>query len=57
MPANWKKATLFMLGAYWLVTVLVILFIIALNAVVHFPSAEELGVPITQAPGYLATIP
>lgn len=57
MPKKWFKATLLMLGAYWVVTILVILFIVALNAVVHFPSAEEMGVPVTQAPGYLATIP
>lgn len=57
MVTNWKKATWLMLAAYWVVTALAILFIIGFNMVYTFPTAEELGLPVTQAPGYLATLP
>jgi hypothetical protein len=57
MIGNWKKATLLMLGAYWIVTLLVIGFMFVLDAFYHFPKAAELGVSAGQSPAYLATIP
>ena len=51
------KATLYLFIAYWIVTVLGILLTILFDVIFHPPTPEELGVPVTQAPAYLMTLP
>ena len=43
--------------AYWLVTILGILLTVAFAAIFRPPSPQELGVPFSQAPAYLMTLP
>lgn len=57
MPTRIGKATLYLFIAYWIVTILGILLTILFAAVFHPPTPEELGVPVTQAPAYLMTLP
>jgi len=57
MPTRIGKATLYLMIAYWIVTILGILLTIFFAAIFHPPTPEELGVPVTQAPAYLMTLP
>lgn len=57
MPTHIGKATLYLFIAYWIVTILGILLTILFDAVFQPPTPEELGVPVTQAPAYLMTLP
>jgi hypothetical protein len=57
MPANLKRATLYLLLAYWIVTILGLLLTILFAALFHPPSPQDLGVTASQAPAYLMTIP
>ncbi len=57
MPARVLKATLFLLLAYWIVTMLGIVLTIVLSAVYKLPSAAEAGVSVARQPAYLMTIP
>jgi hypothetical protein len=52
-----KKATVYFLVAYWIVTLLGILLTVLFAAAFHPPTPQELGVPVTQAPAYLMTLP
>lgn len=54
---NLKKAIWYMLLSYWIVTVKVVLFIIALGAIYHLPGAAELGVSVGRSPAYLMSMP
>ncbi len=57
MPSQLKMAILYWFTAYWIVTILGI-FLTVLLAVIFKPlTPEELGVPVTQAPAYLMTLP
>lgn len=55
--ANLKKALLYMLLSYWIVTVKVVLLIIVLGAIFHLPGAAELGVSVGRSPAYLLSMP
>jgi hypothetical protein len=57
MLQNTKKATLYFLYAYWIVTILGIVLTILFACLFDPPSPEELGVTASQAPAYLMTIP
>ena len=57
MPNRTGKAVLYLLIAYWIVTILGILLTILFDVLFHPPTPEELGVPVTQAPAYLMTLP
>jgi len=57
IPTRIGKATLYLFIAYWIVTILGILLTIFFAATFHPPTPEELGVPVTQAPAYLMTLP
>ena len=57
MVTSWKKALLYLVGAYWIVTLLVVGLIIALGAIYHLPGAAELGVSVGQSPAYVQSMP
>ncbi len=57
LPSQPRKAIWYFLLAYWIVTILGILLTIAFMVIFRPPSAQELGVPFSQAPAYLMTIP
>jgi hypothetical protein len=57
LPAQPRKAIWYFILAYWIVTVLGILLTIAFAAIFKPPSPQELGVPFSQAPAYLMTLP
>ena len=57
LPSQPRKATWYFVLAYWIVTILGILLTIAFMFIFKPPSAQELGVPFSQAPAYLMTIP
>ena len=57
MPSKLKKAALYWFAAYWIVTILGILLTILFAAIFQPPTPEQLGVPVTQAPAYLSTLP
>jgi hypothetical protein len=57
LPAQPRKATWYFILAYWIVTVLGILLTIAFAAIFKPPSPQDLGVPFSQAPAYLMTLP
>lgn len=57
MPKQLLKASFHFFLAYWIVTFLGILLTVAFDVLYHPPSPEELGVPLTQAPAYLMTLP
>jgi hypothetical protein len=57
LPSQPRKAIGYFVLAYWIVTILGILLTIAFAAIFHPLSAQELGVPFSQAPAYLMTIP
>ncbi len=57
MPARIGKATLYLFIAYWIVTILGMLLTVIFTAIFHPPMPKELGVPFTQVPGYMMTIP
>lgn len=57
MPTRIGKATLYLLIAYWIVTILGILLTLLFDALYHLPTPESLGMPVTQAPAYTMTLP
>lgn len=57
LPSQPRKAIFYFVLAYWLVTILGILLTVAFSMMFHPPSPQELGVPLTQAPAYLMTLP
>jgi len=57
LPSQPRKATWYFVLAYWIVTLLGILLTIAFAIIFRPPSAEELGLPFSQAPAYLMTLP
>jgi hypothetical protein len=57
VPARIGKATLYLLFAYWIVTLFGIALTILFAKCFNPPSPEELGVTASQAPAYLMTIP
>jgi hypothetical protein len=57
IPAQPRKAIGYFVLAYWIVTILGILLTIAFAAIYKPPSAQELGVPFSQTPAYLMTLP
>ena len=57
MPTRIGKASLYLLLAYWIVTLLGILLTMLFAAWFNPPSPTELGVTASQAPAYLMTIP
>jgi hypothetical protein len=57
MPARLAKATLYLFLAYWIVTILGILLTFAFAILFNPPTPQQLGVPLTQAPAYLMTLP
>jgi len=57
LPSQPRKAIWYFLLAYWIVTILGILLTIVFMVIFDPPSAQELGVPFSQAPAYLMTIP
>lgn len=56
-PSEPRKAIWYFLLAYWVVTFLGILLTIAFSAIVKPPSAQALGLPTSQDPSYLMTLP
>jgi hypothetical protein len=57
LPARPCTAIWYFIAAYWVVTVLGILLTVAFAAIFKPPSPQELGVPFSQAPAYLMTLP
>lgn len=57
LPSQPRKALWHFILAYWVVTILGILLTIAFAAIFQPPSPQELGVPFSQAPAYLMTLP
>lgn len=57
MVTDVKRATLFLLLAYWGVTALVVGFIVALGVALHLPTAAELHVSVGRSPAYLRSMP
>lgn len=57
LPAQPRKAIWYFLLAYWIVTILGILLTIVFAAIFQPPSAQELGLPASQDPSYLMTLP
>ena len=57
LPSKPGKASVYFLLAYWIVTLFGIVLTIVMAAIYKPPSAEELGVPFSQAPAYLMTLP
>jgi hypothetical protein len=57
LPSQPRRAIWHFLLAYWVVTVLGILLTVAFAAIFKPPSPQELGVPASQAPAYLMTLP
>ena len=57
LPSQPRKAIWYFLLAYWVVTILGILLTVAFAAIFQPPSPQELGVPFSQAPAYLMTLP
>jgi len=57
MPARIGKASLYLFIAYWIVTVLGILLTILFAAIFHTANPQDLGLPASQAPAYIMTIP
>jgi hypothetical protein len=57
LPSQPRKATGYFLVAYWIVTILGILLTIVFAKIYKPPSPEDLGVPFSQAPAYLMTLP
>lgn len=57
LPARPRTAIWYFIAAYWVVTVLGILLTVAFAAIFKPPSPQELGVPFSQAPAYLMTLP
>lgn len=56
-PSQPRKAAWYFLSAYWIVTMLGFLLTIVFAAIFRPPSPQELGVPFSQAPAYLMTLP
>jgi uncharacterized BrkB/YihY/UPF0761 family membrane protein len=56
-PSLPRKAIWYFVLAYWIVTILGILLTIAFMYIFNPPSPQELGVPASQAPAYLMTLP
>lgn len=52
-----RKAALYFLYSYWIVTILGTLLTILFAVLFNPPSPEELGVTSSQAPAYLMTVP
>jgi hypothetical protein len=57
MLQNLRKGTGYFLVAYWIVTLLGILLTVLFAVVFQPPTPQDLGVPVTQAPAYLMTLP
>lgn len=57
LPTRPRAAIWNFILAYWVVTVLGILLTVAFAAIFKPPSPQELGVPFSQAPAYLMTLP
>lgn len=57
MPTRLGKATLYLLIAYWIVTILGIVLTILFDVIFHPPTPQELGVSASQAPAYMMTLP
>ena len=57
LPTQPRKAIWYFLLAYWIVTLLGILLTITFAAIFQPLSPQELGVPPSQAPAYLMTLP
>lgn len=57
IPSLPRKAIRYFVLAYWVVTILGILLTIAFMYIFRPPSPQELGVPFSQAPAYLMTLP
>lgn len=57
LPTQPRKAIWYFVLAYWIVTILGILLTVAFAAIFKPPSPQELGVPFSQAPAYLMTLP
>ncbi|HEY3473734.1 MAG TPA: hypothetical protein VGK56_03940 [Anaerolineales bacterium] len=57
LPSQPRKAIWYFVLAYWIVTLLGILLTVAFAAIFQPPSPQELGIPLTQAPAYLMTLP
>ncbi len=57
MPARIKTALLYLLAAYWIVTILGFLLTVAFTVIFNPPSPQELGLPAAQAPAYTMTEP
>ena len=57
LPSQPRKAVWYFVFAYWIVTILGVLLTIAFMYIYRPPSAQELGVPFSQTPAYLMTLP
>ena len=57
LPSQPRKATGYFLLAYWVVTIVAVLLTLAFAAIFKPVSAEQLGLPPSQAPAYLMTLP
>ena len=57
LPSQPRKAIWYFVLAYWVVTILGILLTIAFAVFFKPPSAQELGLPASQDPSYLMTLP
>lgn len=57
LPSQPRKAIWYFVLAYWIVTLLGILLTVAFAAIFQPPNPRELGIPLTQAPAYLMTLP
>jgi hypothetical protein len=57
MPTRIKKAVVYLLLAYWIVTLFGFLLTLAFWAWLPLPTAQELGVSASQSPAYLLTVP
>lgn len=57
MVANVKKASVYLIAGYWIVTLLVVGLIVALGVLLRLPSAADLGVSVGQSPAYVQSMP
>jgi hypothetical protein len=57
MPARLGLATLYLLLAYWIVTLLGLLLTVAVWLILQPATPEELGVSAAEAPAYTMTLP
>jgi hypothetical protein len=57
MLQDYKKSGIYFFAAYWIVNFLGFLLTVLFAAIFKPPTPQELGVPASQAPAYLMTLP